>query len=79
MKLEKDTEKMVLVTMEVASLSAFFGLGHYLEWQNCQGSIFFFYGNEHLHTLNIKTTVTWYHDLYGCQGYKNNKQKKSNN
>ena len=34
---------------------------------------FFFYGNEH-YTLNIKSTVTWHHDFYGCQGYK-----KSNN
>ena len=30
---------------------------------------FFFYGNEH-YTLNIKTTVTWHHDFYGCQGHK---------
>ena len=23
-----------------------------------------------IYTINIKTTVTWHHDYYGCQGYK---------
>ena len=23
-----------------------------------------------IYTLNIKTTVTWHRDFYGCQGYK---------
>ena len=26
-----------------------------------------------IYTLNIKTTVTWHHDFYGCQGYKKKK------
>ena len=26
-----------------------------------------------IYTINIKTTVTWHHDYYGCQGYKKSK------
>ena len=37
---------------------------------------FFFFMEIHIYTLNIKTTVTWHNDFYGCQGYK---KKKSNN
>ena len=34
-------------------------------------SFFFFFSMEmNIYTLNIKTTATWHHDFYGCQGYK---------
>ena len=33
-------------------------------------TIFFFSMEMNIYTLNIKTTVTWHHDFYGCQGYK---------
>ena len=35
---------------------------------------FFFPMEMNIYTTDIKTTVTWHHDYYGCQGYK-----KSNN
>ena len=38
------------------------------------GSWDFFSMEMNICTINIKTTVTWHHDYYGCQGYK-----KSNN
>ena len=38
----------------------------------------FFYGNEH-YTLNIKSTVTWHHDFYGCQGYRKKVRTKRKN
>ena len=31
---------------------------------------FFFSMEVVIYTLNIKTTVTWHRDFYGCQGYK---------
>ena len=32
---------------------------------------FIFFSMEmNIYTINIKTTVTWRHDYYGCQGYK---------
>ena len=32
-----------------------------------------------IYTLNIKTTVTWHRDFYGCQGYKKNVRTKREN
>ena len=32
--------------------------------------IYFFSMEINIYTLNIKTTVTWHHDFYGSQGYK---------
>ena len=33
----------------------------------------FFSMEMNVYTINIKTTVTWHHDYYVCQGYKKNK------
>ena len=33
-------------------------------------SMFFFSIEMNIHTINIKTAVTWHHDYYECQGYK---------
>ena len=30
----------------------------------------FFSMEMNIYTINTKTTVTWHHDYYGCQGYK---------
>ena len=30
----------------------------------------FFLMEMNIYIINIKTTVTWHHDYYGCQGYK---------
>ena len=30
----------------------------------------FFSIEMNIYTTNVKTTVTWYRDYYGCQGYK---------
>ena len=39
--------------------------------QKMKFSIFSLFSMEmNVYTLNIKTTVTWHHDFYGCQGYK---------
>ena len=30
----------------------------------------FFSMEMNIYIIKIKTTATWYHDYYGCQGYK---------
>ena len=35
-----------------------------------QGCKMFFSIEMKINTINIKTTVTWHHDYYGCQRYK---------
>ena len=38
-------------------------------YRSCKINLFFSM-EMNIYTLNIKTTVTWHHDFYGCQGYK---------
>ena len=33
----------------------------------------FFSMEMNIYAINIKTTVTWHHDYYVCQGYKKSK------
>ena len=38
----------------------------------------FFSMEMNIYTTNIKTTVIWHHDYYGCQGYKKKITKRKN-
>ena len=39
-------------------------------FRKASSDIYFFSMELIIYTLNIKTTVTWHRDFYGCQGYK---------
>ena len=38
-------------------------------FRKASSDIYFFSMELIIYTLNIKTTVTWHRDFYGCQGY----------